>query len=239
VRDVVLIRRIVRDMRTRPDRALLAAFGVAATLLLIVVLIASQVTAGNTAAFDAAILRGLRALAEQPGTAAHAARQVMQDCTALGDGVTLTIVVTLVTGALLVVGKRAMAGFLVAASLLGTIAVELLKVLVDRPRPNVVAHWASFSNASFPSGHAADSAIVYLTLAALIARSIESRGLRLYVLASAMLLTASIGVSRLYLGVHWPTDVLAGWIFGAGWAFLAATVAWWLQARRQLEAPGE
>lgn len=231
--------RMLQGIKARPDRAMLAAFGVATMLLLSILLIASYVAAGRTDAFDTAILRGLRAFAERPGTGSRIIHLAMTDLTALGDGMTLTIVVALVAGALLVVGKRAMAGFLVAAVVLGTVGVELLKALVDRPRPNVVAHWASFSNASFPSGHAADSAIVYLTLAALVARSVETRALRIYVLLSAMILTASIGVSRLYLGVHWPTDVLAGWIFGAGWAFLAASIAWWLQARRRLEAPGE
>jgi len=226
-------------LRARPDRALLAAFGVVAALLLIVLRIGSVVGAGSTDAFDAAILRAIRVAADRPGAPAHAVRAAMQDFTALGDVSTLTLVVAVVAGGLLIVRKRAMAGFLIAASVLGTVSVELLKVLVDRPRPNVVAHWASFSNASFPSGHAADSAIVYLTLAALIAQSVETRALRVYVLSVALLLTLAIGLSRLYLGVHWPTDVLAGWIVGASWAFLTAIAAWWLQARHALEAPGE
>ena len=237
-RDETMTIRLLETLRTRPDRALLVAFGVVAALLLFVLHIASEVGAGDTDAYDSSILRGIRAAAERPGPVTHAVRLAMQDFTALGDVTTLTLVVILVVGGLLIVRKVAMAGFLVGASVLGTLSVELLKALVDRPRPNVVAHWATFSHASFPSGHAADSAIVYLTLAALVARSVQTRALRVYILVAAMLLTLLIGLSRLYLGVHWPTDVLAGWIVGAGWAFLAATAAWWLQARNALEAPG-
>lgn len=229
---------VLQTLRRRPDRALLAAFGVVAGLVLLVLHLASEVGAGDTDAFDSAILRAIRAATDRPGAGLQRLRFVMQDFTALGDSTTLTIVVLLVAGALLIVRKAAMAGFLIGASVTGTLAVELLKSAFDRPRPNVVAHWATFSNTSFPSGHAADSAIVYLTLAALIARSVETRGLRIYVVLAAMALTLMIGLSRLYLGVHWPTDVLAGWILGAGWAFFAATIAWWLQARHRIEAPG-
>lgn len=228
---------ILQAVRQRPDRVLLAAFGIVAALVLFVLHIASEVGAGDTNRLDRAILVGMRSATDRPGAGLHALRFAMQDFTALGDSTTLTIVVLLVSGALLIVRKVAMAGFLIGASVIGTLAVELLKSAFDRPRPNVVAHWATFSHTSFPSGHAADSAIVYLTLAALVARSVKSRGLRVYVVLAAMLLTLLIGVSRLYLGVHWPTDVLAGWILGAGWAFLAATIAWWLQTRHTLERP--
>ncbi|WP_242185426.1 phosphatase PAP2 family protein [Sphingomonas sp. CARO-RG-8B-R24-01] len=231
--------RALQSLQRRPDRALLLAFGIAAALLLLVLHLASEVGAGDTNAFDAMILRAIRNAADRPGAGFHALYKAMLDFTALGDVTTLTLVVALVAGALLIARKAAMAGFLIAASLLGTFAVETLKSVFDRPRPNVVAHWATFSNTSFPSGHAADSAIVYLTLAALVARSVESSGLRVYVLLAAMALTLLIGLSRLYLGVHWPTDVLAGWILGASWAFLAATIAWWLQARNTLEQPGD
>ena len=237
--DLVRMMRAMQGLRKRPARALLLAFGVTAALLLFVLHLASEVGAGDTSVVDAAILRGIRATVDRPGAGWQLLYRVMQDLTALGDVTTLTLVVGLVAGGLLIVRKIAMAGFLVGASVLGTFAVSLLKSVFDRPRPTVVAHWATFSDTSFPSGHAADSAIVYLTLAALIARSVESRGLRTYVLLVAMALTLLIGSSRLYLGVHWPTDVLAGWILGAGWAFLATTLAWWLQARHTLEPPGD
>ena len=115
----------------------------------------------------------------------------------------------------------------------------MLKLFFNRPRPDVVAHWTSYASASFPSGHAANSAIIYLTLAVLIARSVRSRAVRIYVVASASLLTFLIGLSRLYLGVHWPTDVLSGWIVGAGWALFCSSIAWWLQSRRAIEPPSD
>ena len=82
------------------------------------------------------------------------------------------------------------------------------------------------------------SAVVYLTLGALLARTQTHRGIKVYFLAVAGLLTVIIGVSRVYLGVHWPTDVLAGWVGGAGWALLCWLVMLWLQRRGKVEAEG-
>ena len=212
-------------------------FAATAGLLLLILKLSSEVSEGETQAFDIAILRGMRAAAERPDAIARGIRLVMLDMTALGDAATLMFIILVVSGFLLATGKRGMALFLIVAPSSGMILVELLKSLFDRPRPDIVAHWGSFTNTSFPSGHAAGSAIVYLTIAALIARTVQSHGLRLYVLVVATLLTFVIGISRVYLGVHWPTDVLAGWIIGAGWAWISSSIAWWLQARRQLEQP--
>lgn len=213
------------------------AFGVASAMLLAVLKLASEVSQGDTEAFDRFILRGLRDWASSATPMAHAVRLGMVDLTALGDTLTLTLVVLLVTGFLLTVRKAGLALYVFAATTLGTLAVDLLKAAFDRPRPTVVPYWTTFSHTSFPSGHAADSAIVYLTLAAVVARSVESAAVRLYVLAVAALLALLVGISRVYLGVHWPTDVAAGWAVGAAWALVTSTVAWWLQARRAIEPP--
>jgi undecaprenyl-diphosphatase len=101
-----------------------------------------------------------------------------------------------------------------------------------------VPHGAIVYTASFPSGHAMLAAVVYLTLGALLARVQPRLVLKLYLLGLAILLTIAVGVSRVYLGVHWPTDVLAGWTLGAAWALFCWAAALWLQRRGQVESAG-
>jgi undecaprenyl-diphosphatase len=107
----------------------------------------------------------------------------------------------------------------------------------DRPRPDLVPHETTVYTASFPSGHAMLAAVVYLTLGALLVRVQPRRLLKLYLLGLAILLTVAVGASRVYLGVHWPTDVMAGWAIGAAWALLCWAAALWLQRRGQVETP--
>ena len=111
----------------------------------------------------------------------------------------------------------------------------LLKIGFDRPRPDLVPHEAIVYTASFPSGHAMLAAVVYLTLGALLARVQPRRLLKLYLLGLAILLTVAVGASRVYLGVHWPTDVVAGWAVGAAWALLCWAAALWLQRQGRVE----
>ena len=115
----------------------------------------------------------------------------------------------------------------------------LLKDAFHRPRPQIVPHLVYASGESFPSGHSMLSATIYLTLGALLARSHERKRLKAYLLFVAGLLTVAIGVSRVYLGVHWPTDVLAGWTAGSIWALLCWLVARSLQKNRTVEPETE
>ena len=124
---------------------------------------------------------------------------------------------------------------LVSLALLST----LLKSGFDRPRPDIVPHGAEVLTASFPSGHAMLSAIVYLTLAALLSRVQERRRVKVFLVALGVAITLLVGASRVYLGVHWPSDVLAGWAVGAAWAALCWFVALQLQRRGKVEDPGE
>lgn len=160
-------------------------------------------------------------------------REFMAELTALGGYPLLSILVALVVGYLLVARLFGPALFTVLAIVSGTAASHLLKLVYDRPRPDLVEQLVSVHTPSFPSGHAAMSAVVYLTLASLIVRLVDSTTIRAYVLAVALLLTVSIGVSRVYLGVHWPSDVAAGWAFGVAWASLSWLVVAALRAWRK------
>jgi undecaprenyl-diphosphatase len=187
--------------------------------------IAGEMTEGETQAFDKHILLALRNpanLSEPLGSRSF--EEAMRDVTALG-GVTVMTLVTLVgVLAFLMHGKRWRAGILAGTVLLADLSSEALKQLYGRPRPDLVPHGSYVYSASFPSGHSTLSAATFLTLAMLIASLEPNRGTKIMVFALAMLLVLAIGVSRVYLGVHWPSDVLAGWCLGGGWALAAWTV---------------
>ena len=108
---------------------------------------------------------------------------------------------------------------LVAQGIAANMLSNVLKLVFNRHRPDVEASTHVFT-ASFPSGHATMSAVVYLTLGVLLAKSAPSRGLRSYFIGLAILLAFLVGVSRIYLGMHYPTDVIAGWCVGISWAML-------------------
>jgi undecaprenyl-diphosphatase len=178
--------------------------------------------------FDRAIMLGLRNAADPARPIGPPwLRETMIDLTALGGVTVLTTVVALVTGLLLVRRLWLTAGLVVAATLSGSIVAAQAKFWVGRPRPELVDHLVQVTGLSFPSGHATNSAIVYLTLASLLVQVERGRAVRRYTFAIAILLVGTIGVSRVYLGVHWPSDVLAGWTLGALWA----TGWWWIGAR--------
>lgn len=199
----------------RPPPLLIGA-GVAAVAIALLLLAGLAVDRWPFA-FDRTIMLALRAWSGPPWL-----REAARDVTALGSGTVLTTIVLAVAGLLLVQRRWLTAGALIAAALTGSWAVTLLKTHVARARPTIVEHWAVVNNESFPSGHAASSAVIYLTLAALASQVTPGRLVRRYLMAIAILLTGAIGISRVYLGVHWPSDVLAGWSFGTLWA-----IGWW------------
>ncbi len=201
--------------------AVLAGASVAAVGIVLILLVGLAVDHWPFA-FDRSIILGLRAWGGPSWLP-----KVAADVTALGGGIVLTIVVVIVAGLLIVQRLWLTALAIVASSVSGNIIVELVKLHVARPRPDIVVHLVTVTHMSFPSGHSANSAIVYLTLAGLASQVTQDRATRAYMLVVAILLVGAIGCSRVYLGVHWPSDVLAGWSFGTLWA-----LAWWLATAR-------
>ena len=112
---------------------------------------------------------------------------------------------------------------------------SLLKLGFARPRPELVSHLVNVNSFSFPSGHATMATITYLTLGVLLARVQKRRHMKLYLLAVASILALLVGFTRVYLGVHWPTDVIAGWCVGTAWALGCWLLATWLQDRGTFE----
>jgi undecaprenyl-diphosphatase len=153
------------------------------------------------------------------------------DITALGSGWVLGLVVLAIVGFLALQGMRRTSVFVATAAIGGWLLNAALKELFQRPRPDVVPHLREVLSLSFPSGHAMTSAAVYLTLGALLMRIARGRLTKVYCMATAMLVTMLVGSSRVYLGVHYPTDVLAGWLVGLSWALFCWTVERALERR--------
>lgn len=198
--------------------------------------VADEVTEGETKSFDEWAVRALRQ-PDDPATplGPRWLHEVGRDITALG-GVAILVMITLAVVGFLWMQKKYHAMWVVVAATAGGLIIStMLKNLFARPRPQLVAHLSHVYTHSFPSGHSMLSAVVYLTLGALLARFIEGRWSKFYFLAIAMLLTLVVGVSRVYMGVHYPTDVLAGWTAGLAWAVLCWLVARYLQRRGAVE----
>lgn len=207
-----------------------AAFGLG---ILIVASIGTLIDHGWHAYFDSAIMLWTR-----HGTI-HGApigpawlTAAMVDVTALGGVTVLTMLTAIVAGFLAFKRLWLTLTLVLGGTISGALAVSVAKAIFARPRPDLVDHLVQVSSASFPSGHATSSAIIYLTLAALVMQIVRGRAFRLYILSIAILLVGLIGCSRVYLGVHWPSDVLTGWAFGSLWALMWWGIGAWMRVRR-------
>jgi undecaprenyl-diphosphatase len=222
------------------ERGFLIVLALAASALFIFIKTASEVFEGETRGFDTAILLAFRNpldLSDPLGPRWF--EEVMRDFTALGGTAVLATITLFVVGYLAISGKRRSALLVTVSIVGGMLLSNVLKYGFDRPRPDLVPHGMEVYTLSFPSSHAMMSAVVYLTLGALLARTQAGPRVRIYLLSCAVLLTVAVGVSRVYLGVHWPTDVIAGWAVGSCWALVWWFVTLWLQRKEKVEAPDE
>jgi undecaprenyl-diphosphatase len=200
------------------------------------VTLAGEVLEGDTAGFDHWLFLALRNPADPAEPLGpNWVKEMMRDLTALGGIAVLTLLTLAVATFMMLRRLWAAAGLLVAAVAGGMLVSNLLKMAFERPRPDLVPHGSYTLTASFPSGHSMMAAVVYLTLGALLARVEPDWRIKAFVLSTAGVLTLLVGVSRVYLGVHWPTDVLAGWTMGAAWALLFWLIARALQRRGRIE----
>jgi undecaprenyl-diphosphatase len=219
------------------ERKVVLAMVIVAVALLAFKEIADEVFEGEVQAFDERLLlafRNAQNITDPIGP--RWLEEMMRDFTALGSfGVLITL--TLSVAGFFALRRKPHFALMVIGSIAGGILVsQLMKWGFARPRPDLVPHGAFVYSNSFPSGHAMLSATVYLTLGALLTRTHSDRVMKIYFISIAALLTIIVGVSRIYLGVHWPTDVMAGWAAGISWAVLCWLIMVWLQREGNVEA---
>jgi len=196
--------------------------------------LADEVAEGETHKFDYSIMeyvgkhRGPQWLEE-----------VGRDMTALGGVAVLSLVTLGVAGFLLSTRKFHAMWFVLFATFSGLFLSTVLKWIIDRDRPAVFEHRSHVYTQSFPSGHSMLSAVVYLTLGSMLTRLVPGYRAKLYLLGVALFLSFLVGISRVYMGVHWPTDVLAGWTAGLVWAIICWLAARALQRRGKVEKDTE
>ncbi len=219
-----------RHVELRPIAALFAI----AVLAWALAELTDDVLERDTHAVDTAVLLALRDAGDPSDPLGPPwMHEVGRDVTALGGVAVLGLLTAAVLGYLWLRGEGRVGSVLVAGVVGAASLSQLLKGVFDRPRPDLVPHLSEAYSASFPSGHAAMSAATYLVLGMLLARVHRRREVKAYLVLVGVLLAVLVGVSRVYVGVHWPTDVLAGWTLGALWAIAVWTVGRWVEDRRR------
>ncbi|TPK86209.1 phosphatase PAP2 family protein [Mesorhizobium sp. B2-4-13] len=195
-------------------------------------LLAEEVVEGDTSGFDRAVLMAFRNAGDPTNPIGPPWLEEMgRDVTSLGSFAFLGFVSVAAVGYLLFAGKRKYAGLVAAAVAGGEAISTLLKFAFDRQRPDLI-HATRVFTASFPSGHAMLSAVTFLTIGALLAKANPEPRVKAYFISLAVFLTVMVGLSRVYLGVHYPTDVLAGWCVGSAWAILCWSAVNGIEQRR-------
>jgi undecaprenyl-diphosphatase len=190
--------------------------------------LSDQVLEGEMLTYDERLMLAAQQLySESP----HAFSEAMRDITSLGSTSVLIIIVTCVSGFLALQKKYRFSLLSLITSGSGVLLMVLLKNLFDRQRPDIIPHMVEVTTQSYPSGHTMMSAVVYLTLATMVAFLQQKKRTKIYSISMALLVTFLVGFSRIYLGVHYPSDVFAGWAFGLAWAsfcWLVVKLTGWL-----------
>lgn len=200
--------------------------------------LADAISDGETHRFDPWLLHALRTKDHPEVPVGPWWLAVMaRDCTSLGGYFCLILFTAVTAGYLFLDQQKFLSRFLVASALSGYIVSTLLKMTFQRARPDLVPHLDVVASSSFPSGHSMNAAVVYLTLGTLLATAARRQRLKVYVIGVALFITVMVGLSRIYLGVHYPTDVLAGWMAGLVWAILCYLVARILQRKGNIPEP--
>ena len=202
-------------------------------------MVVAHISFARVQSFDERVLLWLRnpndlAVPIGPHWLPSAAREI----TALGSSTVLLVLIFSVIGYLWIGRRHGMAALVLFSTFGGMFLSTTLKSAVGRPRPTVVPHLVPVDSPSFPSGHSLLSAVVYLTLGVLLARVTADRTTKIYFVLLAAMLTCLIGLSRIYMGVHYPTDVFGGWVAGLFWALGCGAIARELQ-RHQVIKPEE
>ena len=198
---------------------------ITAALIVSALLIGAAVSRGITDQFDQNVLLTLRVPGDPmtpigPGWLSEMAR----DVSALGGVAVLTLLTVLVTVQFLLRREWSAAALVALTAISGTMISNVLKLMFQRPRPELTAIM-EYGPGSFPSGHSTASAVICLTFGLMLAKAADTTLMKVFYISAAILLTGLVGVSRLYLGVHYPTDVAAGWAIGAAWALICAMIA--------------
>jgi undecaprenyl-diphosphatase len=225
--------RILSHLRGgKTELRVLGGFFAVALFLLVFERIAAGVAEGSLVRFDEALLLALRNPADLSDPIGPTRFEgTMRDITALGSTFVVGLISLSAIIYLLMVRQRTSASLVGISVFGGWLLGNLLKLVYARPRPDLVPPSVDVFSSSFPSGHATLSAVTYLALGALLAELHSSRAAKLYFLGLAVLITVAVGLTRVYLGVHYPSDVLAGWCAGAGWAVLCRTLMLGLRRR--------
>jgi undecaprenyl-diphosphatase len=219
----------------QPEAKLLVVALGAVAAMLGFALVADEVAEGETSGFDEWVLRAVRTHVVR--SADSTAADIALNVTALGGYPVLVLVLSCVVGFLLLEHKAWEALYVLVTTAGGALLSDVLKTLFARPRPSLLEPFVRVTSFSFPSGHALVSAVAYLTLGALLAAILPRRRSKLYVVSVALLLASLVGLSRILLGVHYPTDVLAGWFAGLAWALACWVVLEILERRRARARP--
>jgi len=225
----------VHELVTKEIKVLIVFFLLFSSTLIFIG-VGNIVSKGSTRDFDITIIKSFRSMDD---FGLHSGpiwiKEFMTDITALGGGNVLAIITVFVSIFLILQKRYDAFWLLLAATIGGTLISFWLKDIYDRERPDLIYRLVTVTSLSFPSGHSMMSAVLYLTQAAIVARFQKERKIRIYILSIALVLTFIIGLSRVYLGVHYPTDVLGGWTIGLAWASLCWVIAWYMQRRKRLK----